>query len=71
MLGAKRAQSGRKPGVAQQMLAALRTIGLLGEPVWTSAGAVLFFADTPCPKRAGVPVSLNGVWFNFLRATYS
>src|SRR5690606_4211129 len=52
------------------MLAALRTIGLLGEPVWTSAGAVLFFADTPCPKRAGVPVSLNGVWFNFLRATY-
>jgi hypothetical protein len=69
LLGAKRAQSGRKPGVAQQMLEALRTIGLLGEPVWSNSGTVLFFADVPCPKRAGVPVSLNGVWFNFLRAT--
>src|SRR5690606_8385978 len=62
-------QSGREPGIAQQMMEALRTIGLLGEPVWSNSGAVLFFEDTPCPRRAGVPVNLNGVWFNYLRAT--
>jgi hypothetical protein len=68
-LGAKRAHAGREPGIAQQMLAALRGIGLLGEPLWTDEGAALCYRETPCPRSPGVPVSLNGVWMNLLRAT--
>ena len=51
------------------MLEALRQVGLLGEPVWTTAGAVLHYHDKPCAKCAGVPVRLNGVWMNLLNAT--
>ncbi|HIP71092.1 MAG TPA: hypothetical protein EYH05_06820 [Anaerolineae bacterium] len=61
--------NGREPGIAQAMLEALRQIGLLGEPVWTTAGAVLHYHDEPCAKCAGVPVRLNGVWLNLLNAT--
>jgi hypothetical protein len=68
-LGERRARSGREPGIAQQMLAALRAIGLLGEPAWTSEGAVLFYEDPPCFRSAGVPVTINGTWFNLLKAT--
>jgi hypothetical protein len=57
------------------MLAALRQIGLLGAPVWTSAGAVLYYGETPTPRRAGTPVRLNGTWLNWLNSrngrTYS
>ena len=70
-LGTERdgAESGREPGLAQQMLQALRQIGLLGEPVWTTVGAVLHYADEPQRHAAGVPVRLNGVWLNWLNAT--
>jgi hypothetical protein len=68
-LGEKRAQSSRESGIAQQMLSALRAIGLLGQPVWTSEGAVLFYEDAPCSRSAGVPVTINGTWFNLLRTT--
>ncbi|MEW5985053.1 MAG: hypothetical protein AB1791_00300 [Chloroflexota bacterium] len=70
-LGRKRAGegNGREPGIAQQMIAALRQIGLLGEPVWTTEGAVLYYRDEPCAGCAGVPVTLSGVWYNLLRAT--
>ncbi|MCB9005780.1 MAG: hypothetical protein H6656_00070 [Ardenticatenaceae bacterium] len=70
-LGAERggAASGREPGLAQLMLQALRQIGLLGEPVWTTVGAVLHYADEPQRHAAGVPVRLNGVWLNWLNAT--
>lgn len=54
--------NGREPGIAQAMLEALRQVGLLGEPVWTSQGAVLHYRDEPSAKCAGVPVRLNGVW---------
>lgn len=64
-LGAQRAEGGREPGIAHQMLDALRHIGLLGEPVWTAAGAVLYYDDAPAVRSAGVPVRLNGVWFNY------
>jgi hypothetical protein len=47
---------------------ALRQIGLLGEPIWTTAGAVLYVADAPCPRRAGVPVRINGTWLNWLNS---
>jgi hypothetical protein len=70
-LGARRAgeESGREAGIAQLMLAALRQIGLLSEPVWTTVGAVLHYADEPNRHAAGVPVKLNGVWLNWLNAT--
>ena len=58
--------SGRLPGIAQQMLAALRHIGLLGDPLWTASGAVLFYEEAPSQKATGVPVKLNGVWLNWL-----
>ncbi|MCB8980647.1 MAG: hypothetical protein H6657_24825 [Ardenticatenaceae bacterium] len=70
-LGAERdgTESGREPGLAQLMLQALRQIGLIGEPVWTTVGAVLHYADEPQRHAAGVPVRLNGVWLNMLNAT--
>jgi hypothetical protein len=69
-LGRKRNEGkGREPGIAQSMIEALRQIGLLGEPVWTAAGSVLYYREQPCAKCAGVPVTINGVWFNLLRAT--
>ncbi|GIK53452.1 MAG: hypothetical protein BroJett014_24250 [Planctomycetota bacterium] len=67
-LGAQRAEGGREPGIAHQMLDALRHIGLLGEPVWTAAGAVLYYDDAPAVRSAGVPVRLNGVWLNWLNS---
>lgn len=70
-LGAMRQSegNGREPGLAQALLQTLRQIGLLGEPVWTTVGAVLHYADTPTKHAAGVPVRLNGVWLNLLNAT--
>ncbi|MCP4945565.1 MAG: hypothetical protein GY924_26770, partial [Planctomycetaceae bacterium] len=69
-LGAKRDEggNGRLPGIAQSMLNALRQIGLLGEPMWTTSGTILYYNDEPCRKVAGVPVRLNGVWLNWLNA---
>jgi hypothetical protein len=64
-LGARReGASGREPGIAQGMVAALRQIGLLGEPVWTTAGALLHYRDEPAAPPPGVPLRLNGTWFN-------
>jgi hypothetical protein len=67
-LGAKRDGSGRESGIAQAMLNALRQIGLLGEPLWTASGAVLYYKDEPQARRSGVPVRLNGVWLNWLNS---
>lgn len=67
-LGAKRDGSGRESGIAQATLDALRQIGLLGEPVWTSRGAVLYYNDEPQARRSGVPIRLNGVWLNWLNS---
>lgn len=61
--------NGRESGIAQAMLEAMRQIGLLGEPVWTTAGAVLHYRDEPSAKCAGVPVRVNGVWLNWLNVT--
>lgn len=68
-LGAKHDGSGRESGIAQAMLDALRQIGLLGDPMWTTSGAVLYYQDEPQARRSGVPVRLNGVWLNLLNAT--
>jgi hypothetical protein len=57
---------GRERGIAHQMIAALRQIGLLGAPTWTREGVVLYYEETPTARPAGVPVRLNGVWANLL-----
>lgn len=41
---------------------ALRAIGLLGEPVWTMAGAQLWYEERP---STGIPLRINGVWYNW------
>jgi hypothetical protein len=58
----------RQRGLAHEFLAALRALGVIGEPLWTTEGAVVAY---PCeePPPTGVPVRLTGVWFNWLRAT--
>ena len=58
---------GRDPGIAQAFIQALREIGLLGEPVWTTQGAVLYYRSAARAQCAGVPVCFNGTWFNWLR----
>jgi hypothetical protein len=60
--------SGRLSGIAHMTIQALRHVGLLGEPLWTSVGAVLHVAEAPCPKSAGVPVRINGTWLNWLNS---
>lgn len=66
----ERTPAGRAPGIAQASLAALRSIGILGTPVWTSVGGVLAHeVERPASPRA-VAVQVNGTWFNWLRATY-
>jgi len=66
-LGQQRAGGqGRERGIAHRFMAALRQIGLLGEPTWTSEGLVVYYDDMPTTRPAGVPVRLNGVWANLL-----
>jgi hypothetical protein len=59
---------GRERGIAHQMIAALRQIGLLGAPTWTREGVVLYYEETPTARPAGVPVRINGTWANWLAA---
>lgn len=75
-LGEPQDGGGRQRGIAQEMLAALRQVGLLDQPVWTAAGGIpqgVGVPDRPLRhvqgRLSGVPVRLNGVWFNLLRAT--
>lgn len=66
-LGQQRDSVGRHPGIAQTFIQALRKIGLLGKPVWTTQGAVLYYQNAAQAQCAGVPVCFNGTWFNWLR----
>ena len=45
---------------------ALRGIGLIGEPVWTDEGAVLWYEEPEASTT--VTITFNGVWFNWLKA---
>lgn len=65
----RKGESGRSPGIAQHTLEALRQIGVLGEPVWTTVGPVLHYREAPCRHCAGVPVTFQGVWFNLHKTT--
>jgi hypothetical protein len=66
-LGDKLAGGGRSPGMAQQFLAVLRDIGLIGEPVWTTEGAVLAYTTESLGAGGTICVAINGTWFNYLR----
>lgn len=68
-LGQQREAGGRESGIAHLMLNGLRQIGLLGDPMWTTTGTILYYQDVPQPRCSGVPVRLNGVWLNLLNAT--
>lgn len=50
----------------QRFLASLRQHGVLGEPTWTNSGAVLYWQDK-ASSTSLVPLSVNGVWFNYAR----
>ena len=64
-LGARRAAgNGRLPGIAQEMMAALRQMSLLDEPAWATVGTSRRDHDEP----PGVPVRINGTWLNLLNA---
>ena len=65
-LGSKRPAYGREPGIANDFIRALRQIGLLGEPVWTTEGAVVAYRESVC--YSGVPVTFNGTWYNWLKS---
>ena len=54
----------RQPGTAKLFIYCLRQIGLIGDPVWTSEGTVLYFNDD---EPTGTPIQLNAVWFNWLK----
>ena len=68
-LGEKDATGTRSPGIAQMFISALRQIGSLLEPVWTKEGAVL--AYTAEHVNSGIPVTFNGIWFNWLKSVSS
>jgi hypothetical protein len=51
---------------APLMIAALRKVGLIGEPLWTTKGGAAVYYDEPA--ATAVPVQINGVWFNWLRS---
>lgn len=51
--------------IAPAFLDALRQIGVLGEPMWTRLGAVLWYEQVEV--GTAVPITFNGVWFNWLR----
>lgn len=61
-LGERLATGGREPGIAQSFIRALREQGLIGQPVWTAEGAKLQYQRK---NSRGIPVTFNGVWFNF------
>lgn len=51
--------------VAPTTISALRAIGVIGEPVWTRIGALLWYEEN---IPTVVPLQLNGVWFNWLKS---
>ena len=65
-LGVKRPAGGREPGIANHFITALRQIGLIGEPVWTTQGAVVAYEEQA--RYSGVPVTFNGTWYNWLKS---
>ena len=51
-------------GLAPKTISALRAIGVIGEPVWTRVGALLWVEEN---VPTVVPLQINGIWFNWLK----
>ncbi|MCA9995440.1 MAG: hypothetical protein KDE56_06830, partial [Anaerolineales bacterium] len=51
--------------LAHKTISALRAIGVIGEPVWTRVGGLLWFEEN---VPTVVPLQINGVWFNWLKS---
>ncbi|MCA9999892.1 MAG: hypothetical protein KDE56_29215, partial [Anaerolineales bacterium] len=51
--------------LAPKTISALRAIGVIGEPVWTRVGALLWYEEN---VPTVVPLQINGVWFNWLKS---
>jgi hypothetical protein len=66
-MGAK-IENGRKPGIAQIMIRALRGIGLLNE-ITEQDGYILRYPAAQV-REQGILVKLNGVWFNYAVNTW-
>lgn len=67
LMGEKREDGSRAPGVAQKSIQALREIGVLDEVGETSLGTIVYPGATvrePAMQSAGI----TGVWFNWLKA---
>jgi hypothetical protein len=55
------------PATFPHTLRALRQAGIIGEPIFTLAGHCQYW-QTPRPQTTATPMTLNGVWFNLLKA---
>jgi hypothetical protein len=58
---------GRKPGIAQLTIRALREIGVLDELAETDSGIVRY-PGAKVLEATGATITINGVWFNWYRA---
>lgn len=66
-LGARQEDGSRGKGIGDLMIQGLRTIGLIGEPIWTRLGAMLHYEADDSTDTL-MTLCINGVWFNWLKA---
>jgi hypothetical protein len=64
----ERTEGGRKAGIAQIMIRALRGIGLLNE-ITEEDGYILRYPAAQV-RDQGIMVKINGVWFNYAKTTW-
>jgi hypothetical protein len=62
---------GRKPGIAQMTLAALRSIGVIDEPVIVGNQVMWYTEVNPLDTKSATVVYLNGTWFNLFKIAES
>lgn len=63
----ERVEEGRKPGIAQLTIRALREIGILDELAETETGIVRY-PGAKVLEATGTAITITGVWFNWYRA---
>lgn len=64
--GERLPDGGYRPGIGNKMNAALREIGLLGEPMTTKSGTVLYYDPEPQVSTVRT-VGIRDVWFHHYR----
>jgi hypothetical protein len=65
-LGAQ-TETGRRPGIAQDTIRALRQIGVLEEIALTDRGTIDIYPGAKILSLPSSPIVISGVWFNWLR----